>query len=80
MSHSKQHMSLKKLEELSFEDLYVEIPERTYPALREAFGELFSKLAIRKTSQAKGNNTKAVGIPIWAASHRFPSPHLRFTR
>lgn len=37
----------KKLEDMSFEDLYVEIPEQTYPKLRAAMSEVVGRLHIK---------------------------------
>lgn len=40
-------LKCKKLEDMSFEDLYVEIPEQTYPELRAAISEGVGKLHIK---------------------------------
>ncbi len=37
----------KKLENLSFEDLYVELPEQTYPELRAGIKRAASRLHIK---------------------------------
>lgn len=67
MKHSQP--VIKKLDELSFEDLYIEVPEQTYPALREASGRLFSKLHLRKHSRVVKHIQKD-GLPVSAPALR----------
>ena len=39
---------IKTLEDLTFEDLYVEAPEQTYPELRAAIGNILGRLHINR--------------------------------
>ena len=41
-------MQVKTLEELTFEDLYVELPEQTYPELRGAIKDTLGRLHIKR--------------------------------
>ena len=43
MSSKVNNIQIKTLDELSFEDLCVEVPEQTYPALRDALRSLWAK-------------------------------------
>lgn len=61
----------KTLDELSFEDLCVEVPEQTYPALRGTLKKFWTRIHRKGSARHDASQTqKRKG-----RAHRFSAPH-----
>ena len=61
----------KKLDELSFEDLCVEVPEQTYPTLRDALRSLWARAHRKNSVRYNASQTQKHK----GRTHRFSAPH-----
>ena len=71
MSSKVNNTQYKTLDELSFEDLCVEVPEQTYPALRGVLRSLWART--RRKSSIRHNTNLTQGRK--GRGRRLSTPH-----